>query len=569
MRTRVTFVDETLYVTRWLTFAAVAASIACGGSTAPAIRTSVRLEPVTLPAQQGATQSAPTQAAAMPALPVDQTAVSAGARRLDHFSATNDDVRTVVRGLAANFGLGYQIDPEVQGRVSANLNSISLEDALSTILKPKGYTFSIQNDILRVGPARMETRIFSLDYVALSRIGTSTTVIQRRLGGAGSGGVVGGGGLSGISPTSTGQATGFSGGDAIVATTVADLWNEIRVAMTALVFSPDVTAEGAARTAARVVTEPATQPSGMAGPSGLGDQRGGAYSQIGPDGSRLIINPIAGTILVTAFPDRLQEVDTFIKTFASSVQRQVLIEARFVEVNLDRSLQYGVDWNVVSGGAVTPGAVSGGVNSSTGNVTLKLAGGNTQITAVLQALSTQGDVRVLSSPRTVALNNQPAVFDVTTDEVFFTVTQQPILGPTGLPTGQNNTQVIPQQVSVGIVLHVVPQISADNTMTMNIRPVVTSVASVNSIELDNGTKATAPSIQRRETDTMARLRSGETIVIGGLMQTKSERTESGIPVLRSIPVIGKLFSHTNNTESRSELVIFLTPTIVAGQPPSM
>jgi type II secretory pathway component GspD/PulD (secretin) len=126
--------------------------------------------------------------------------------------------------------------------------------------------------------------------------------------------------------------------------------------------------------------------------------------------------------------------------------------------------------------------------------------------------------------------------------------------------------VIPQQVSVGVVLDVLPQISADNILTMDIRPAVTNITSVATVSLVDGTQASAPNIARREGDTIARLRAGETMMIGGLVQSRTDKTVSGIPFLKDIPFLGKAFQHIDNVESRSELVVFLTPTIITGQP---
>jgi type II secretory pathway component GspD/PulD (secretin) len=115
---------------------------------------------------------------------------------------------------------------------------------------------------------------------------------------------------------------------------------------------------------------------------------------------------------------------------------------------------------------------------------------------------------------------------------------------------------------------VLPQIGDDNIVSMNIRPAITSVARVERIELDDGTQASAPVIDRREVDTFARVRPGETIVIGGLIQTRSEEIRSGVPLLMHIPLLGNLFARTERIEEKSELVVFITPTIVAGQPPA-
>jgi MSHA biogenesis protein MshL len=172
---------------------------------------------------------------------------------------------------------------------------------------------------------------------------------------------------------------------------------------------------------------------------------------------------------------------------------------------------------------------------------------------------------VLSAPRVSVLNNQRANFGVTTDEVFFAVTRQPILGVNGGTIGFD-TQIQPQQIAVGIVLDVLAQIAADNTVTMNIRPAITDIVEVRELVLDDGTQTSAPVINRRETDTVVRVRNGETIVIGGLMRTALTRTETGIPGLKRLPWIGRIFGGYRETSEKRELVIFITPTIIAGQP---
>jgi MSHA biogenesis protein MshL len=277
---------------------------------------------------------------------------------------------------------------------------------------------------------------------------------------------------------------------------------------------------------------------------------------------------------VSAYPAQLEQLEIFIRAFEASIQRQVLIEAKIVEVNLDRSFQFGIDWNAVARvGTATIGVASGlptrlprpTGGSPTGNIEFTLSGNRGEINAVLNALSSQGDVRVLSSPRVSALNNQRAVFDVTTGEIVFNVTTTLLTNPNGTTIPQ--TQVVPQQVNVGIVLDVLPQIGADNTVTMNIRPVVTSVSRTATFTTTDGATFSAPVIDTRETDTMARLRNGETIIIGGLMQTRREKQQSGVPGLRSIPLLGRLFTKYSDVERKAELVIFLTPTIIAGQPP--
>jgi MSHA biogenesis protein MshL len=526
----------------------VSAATACASAPAVAPHTQVHLEPVR-----------PAQATApLPNLPSTSgdAGISGGPSagpRLISLTAENQDVAAVVRELATKSGLQYQIDPDVRGKVNTTLRNRTLPEALAAIM-PQGVSYQIESGVLRVGPTRITTRIFSLDYVALSRVGTASTIIQRRLGNAGLGNGGVGGGSAGFGSAGAISAAG-GGADVISAVSVADVWEEIRVATEALLFD-----------AAPANSEMRQASAAGNGLGGIGSA-GRPYSRVDADGRRLIINPIAGTITVSAFPAQLEQLELFIRAFESSIQRQVLIEAKIVEVNLDRSFQFGIDWNALARAGTTSLTVRSTIPTqqrTASSVEFTLSGGPGQITTVLNALSSQGDVRVLSSPRVSALNNQRAVFDVTTGEIVFNVTQTPFVNPNGSTTFQS--QVSPTQVNVGIVLDVLPQIGSDNTVTMNIRPVVTSVARTATFTTPEGAVFQAPVIDTRESDTMARLRAGETIIIGGLMQNRREKVRSGIPGLRDIPLLGRLFTSYSEIEKKAELVIFLTPTIIAGQP---
>jgi MSHA type pilus biogenesis protein MshL len=463
----------------------------------------------------------------------------------------DQDLALVVRALAQTAGYGFQIAPEVKGKVTARFKNATLSEALNAVVAGNGFSYAIQGRIIQVGPARFPTKIFSLDYIALSRFGTGSTVIQRRLGLTGA--VTGTGALA--APTAA-AATGIpglpgaaiGGADVIQSVEVADLWEDIRISLEGLIFD--------------TLAAPAAAPAA----GGFGALRGpGANSRVAPDGRRLIINPMAGTILVTAPASKLAEVETFLKAFESSIQRQVAIEAKFVEVLLDRDSRFGINWDaVVSRGSVELVGRAQNPPGARGLSTVELTLRADKIETVLQALEQQGEVRVLSSPRVSTLNNQRAMINVGTDEVFFTITRQPIIGPTGATIGFT-TQVQPQQIAVGILLDVLPQIGPDNTITMNVRPVVTDVIRVEEVSLEDGTQVRAPVIDRRETDTVVRVRAGETIAIGGLMRTRREVRTRGIPLLKDIPLLGALFRSREEREEQRELVIFLTPSVVAGQ----
>ena len=471
--------------------------------------------------------------------------------RIESLRADDEDLATVLRGVAMEYGLAPQIDPRVNARVTTELRNATLREVLDALVLPYGYTYQLSGEVLRVEPAQIQSRLFTLDFIALSRVGIGTTVIQRRLSTGGSrSGFSGSGTTGGVGAGGTAGGVG-GGADVITSVEVTDLWEDIRVAVEGLVF-------GAVQSPAEAGIQQ-QRPTAQTG--GLGGNAPQTTARVGPDGRRLIVNPAAGTILVAAAPRVLEEVEVYIRSFESAIQRQVRIEAKFVEVVLDREFEFGIDWGAVQNfGSI--GMQIRSTPSTTQGIEFNLTRGSESVTAVLDALESQGDVRVLSSPGVSTLNNQRAVFNVTTEEVFFAVTREPVRDADG-DFIQFDTQVQTQPVAVGIVMDVLPQISADNQITMNVRPMVTSLARIEEFSQDDNF-ARAPVIDRRELDTLVRVRSGETHVIGGLIQTRSEKTRTGVPFLKDIPYLGYLFGRTRTVETRSELVIFITPTIIAG-----
>jgi type II secretory pathway component GspD/PulD (secretin) len=270
----------------------------------PPVKTTVHAEPAPAPviAPQGTLEPpAPTP---LPSLNQSNLAISeAPARRIDSLTApAGSSVGDVVRELGKQFGMNVLVDPEVQKTVTARLTNVTLDEALQQIVRNNGYVYQIQGRTLRVMPARLETRLFTLDYVAISRVGTANTTVQRRFTSASSGGQTIGG-SSGLSPSGAGAAgAGLSGGDVISATTVSDLWTELRVALIGLLGENTT---GNAAVSAGVTSTPG-------GGGGGAGTVGGAYSQTWPTGTSLTLSPGSGLITVTATPEKLAQIDTYI-----------------------------------------------------------------------------------------------------------------------------------------------------------------------------------------------------------------------------------------------------------------
>jgi len=450
---------------RWLRSSVVpvvflAATTACASAPAAEPRTEVRVEP--LPPASNATAPLP----ALPPTVAAPTIIDAKVPRLTTLTAINQDIAIVVRELALKFGLQYRIDPAVRGVVNVDLRNRTLPEALTAIL-PRGVSFEISDGVLVVAPTRIVTRIFSLDYVALSRFGTTATVIQRRLPPLGAANSLRGLGDSAATADSRKPLVGGAS-DVVGGVSVANVWEEIRVGVEALVFDQ----------ADPVNVRSPSGPGSTQRPGTPADPTVGPNSRSAPDGRRVIVNPMAGSITVSAFPDRLEQVDAFIRTFESSIQRQALIEATIVEVELDPGAQNGIDWSVVASrgaGALLRPRLTG---PST-NVELTLGDGSARIAGVISALATQGRVRVLSRPRASALNNQRVVFDVTTGEIVFSRSRAFVTGANGnvMPV----TQVSPTQVNVGLVLDILaihPEAARGSRIRTSIKELLKEIGKV-------------------------------------------------------------------------------------------
>jgi MSHA type pilus biogenesis protein MshL len=306
-------------------------------------------------------------------------------------------------------------------------------------------------------------------------------------------------------------------------------------------------------------------------------------------GKKLVINRSTGVILVTDYPINLNKVASYLEIVEGSSQRQVTIQAKIMEVILSDEHKEGINWKVIEGlprstnlawgltnkagtsgfpggpsGFIISESTTGGTISTPGIFKIKPYGGILAIGAggtdvalsdIMQAISEQGDVKILSSPTISTLNNQKAIIRVGNQDVFFI---------TGAVATQNTvTQIIqPMTIDIGIILDVTPQIAEDGTILMNIHPSITDKTGEKTTP--DG-KTTFPLLSIRETDTTVKVRDGQTIIIAGLMQEKNEESYIGVPVLDSVPLLGGLFRYKTDKKRNSELVIMITPTLQVGK----
>ena len=478
-------------------------------------------------------------------------------------SVRDADWKDVLRAALENTDLNLSFDPDLDTRVQGlDLKGVTVNELLDEILPGYGLGYVRTGRSIHIVKSDGGLRFYQVDSLSLRRTGkkefsvtaSGQTIQTGSTGGSGSGS----GGSSG-SGSSGGSTSAYT--SSLETGNGNDPWQELQMGLRTLVF-------GAAPPEAQ--SAPAPAGAGAGGPAST------SYCK---DGKSLLINPGSGIVAVAADPGTQRKVERFLAEMRRRNQRQVLLEAKIVEVTLNNDSQMGVDWkSTLSAGAGSGGPgtsilgsfVTGNTNnpnlsSSDGLFTLGLA--NARISATLTALARDGRLTVLSSPRLTALNNQKAILRVVEEKAYFvsSSTTSGVGSTTGATTSVNITPLV---VPVGIVLDIQPQIGDDGSITLAVNPSVTSVVDVVSDQIDSpGTSsalasATLPEVNRRDLDTVVRIRSGETLVLAGIIQNSESADDRGVPWLKNIPFLGALFNKDEKSKSRTELAIFITPTLL-------
>lgn len=406
--------------------------------------------------------------------------------------------------LGRSQGVNMLVDPRVDGTISLSLSNVTLSNVLSALQDSYGFDFETTSYGYRVSPNQIATRLYQINYLNVSRAGASKTEV--------------------------------GGDDANTLTTS---------------FSANENASGTG-----------------AFWSGLERSINGFIQSTGPDAaSTVIVNDQTGLVVVTATTKEHTAISEFLINAELILQKQVIIEAKIVEVTLADEYRSGIDWDFLSsnigGGATTSSGLA--ANTFNGNTDLggvfNLNFALDNFTSMLQLLDYQGDVQVLSSPRVSTINNQKAVIKVGADEYFATVTSVETDGEDDSTTLTPSIEL--EQFFSGIALDVTPQIADDNSVTLHVRPMVSEVTEqTKEIEI-NGTTLTLPLAYTniRESDSIIRAKNGQIVVIGGLLQQNSDNNSSGIPMLGRVPGLSFLFAQERQQQTKSELVILLKPTI--------
>jgi MSHA type pilus biogenesis protein MshL len=460
--------------------------------------------------------------------------------RIVDIAARNTPLRDVLHVIAEATGLNLVMEKGVAAEtpVTLTLKNMSAEDALNTIFTSVDYFYAVKDNMLVV--KAVDTRIFELGHPAIVQT-YSVDVGGDILGGA-TGSLTTGGTTAGGTTTIKGNITQNTKSD----TTAFNFWDAIEKSIANILGAAQPTATSAAGAATTAATTAA------------------------PSSQSYTINRLTGTIFVTASKRNIERVEQFLNTIKKVISRQVLVEAKIIEVQLSEGLKYGVDWSFVNR-TMGSGELNIATSGFSGVVPLAGSSLNVGITrgasfsSLLSAIATQGEVRTLSNPRVNIMNGQTALLSVGRNVSFISKVETTTTTAAGAtPTTTFTVQT--SNILSGIIIGIVPYINDNGEISLTITPIISDLIRLEDKTIGSGgnqSQISLPTVDLRELSTTVKVRDGQMIIIGGLISKKENLQDNKVPGLGDVPLLGEAFKSRDKAESRSELVVVLQPVLVS------
>ena len=478
---------------------------------------------------------------------------SAKTPKTELFTVVVDQVpaKELLFALARDAKLNVDIDPRIKGVVSMNAIDQTLPQLLDRIAKQLDLRYELKNNQLTISLDLPYVQTYKVDYVNISRdsdsrVSVSTQVSSSSIIGTASAGA-------------TGTATGNNSQISVVDISKNRFWETLEKNINAILLTEErstITRRKQLKTSSKI-----DEANSASRSTDMEEEKEEKVVQ-----NNVMVSPESGMISVRATSRQHNEIKSFLDKVATSVQRQVLVEATIVEVILNDQYQSGINWQRLGGkfniiqnfsqiNTGTPpfyGVSYADKNSEIGDVS-----------AAIKLLESFGNTKVLSSPKIMTLNNQPAILKVVDNIVYFKIDVQES------EATQNSTRRITyaskmETIPEGLIMSITPQISADDNVMLSVRPTITRIIGYKNDPNPalGDVISQVPVLQVREIESLLKIRSGNVAMIGGLMQNTAKQGTDGIPVVSKLPMVGDLFSQRDDQYKKSELVIFLRPVVI-------